>query len=310
MTSRPPADAPGPARRRLTVIVPTYNEEEMIRDCLESVLFADEILVVDSFSTDRTLTIARELGARIVQRKFDYPADQKNWAIPQATHEWILLLDADERATPALREEVERTLRAKPRADGFWIRRINYFLGRPIHRCGWGTDKVIRLFRRDVSRYQDRRVHEEIDLPEPLPVLEHPLEHYTFRSFGQYFRKLDLYSEWGAGQMYLKGRRARAIEVLLRPVGRFIRMYILRLGFLEGGRGLVLSMLGAFSVYLKYARLWEHDILQSISRGPAKAVGHPGRAPGGPMMDDGEPGGGRPSSPDRPGTGSAPTQLP
>jgi len=123
-------------------------------------------------------------------------------------------------------------------------------------------------------------VHEEIDLPEPLPILKQSLEHLTFRSFGQYFKKLDLYSEWGAGQMYLKGRRAKAIEVLLRPVGRFVRMYILRLGFLEGGRGLVLSLLGAFSVYLKYARLWEHDILRSMAR------------------------------PDRPGAGSPPTEAP
>lgn len=280
MTSRPPADLPGPARRPLTVIVPTYNEEEMIRDCLESILFADEILVVDSFSTDRTLAIAGELGARIIQREFDYPADQKNWAIPQATHEWVLLLDADERATPALCEEIDAILRAEPRADGYWIPRVNFFLGRPIRRCGWETDKVIRLFRRDVSRYQDRRVHEEIDLPEPLPVLKHSLEHLTFRSFRQYFNKLDRYSEWGAGQMYLKGRRAKAIEVLLRPVARFVRMYILRLGFLEGGRGLVLSLLGAFSVYLKYARLWEHDILQGISRPERPAAGsRPTQAP-------------------------------
>jgi len=277
MTSRPPDDASGTGHRRLTVIVPTYNEEEMIRDCLQSVLFADEILVVDSFSTDRTLEIARELGARLIQREFDYPADQKNWAIPQAAHEWILLLDADERATPALCEEIEGILQAEPRADGYWIRRVNYFLGRPIRHCGWGTDRVIRLFRRDVSRYKDRRVHEEIDLPEPLPVLEHRLEHLTFRSFGQYFNKLDLYSEWGAGQMYAKGRRATAIEVLLRPIGRFIRMYILRLGFLEGGRGLVLSLLGAFSVYLKYARLWEHGVLKGMS--PSRSPGAGDAAP-------------------------------
>ena len=265
MTARPPAGPHGPAHRPLTAIVPTYNEEEMIRGCLESVRFADEILVVDSFSTDGTLAIARELGARIIQREFDYPAAQKNWAIPQATHEWILLLDADERATPALREEIEQVLKRGPRADAYWIRRANFFLGRPIRRCGWGTDKVIRLFRRDVSRYRDQRVHEEVDLPGPLPILQHRLQHLTFRSFGQYFPKLDLYSDWGAGQMYERGRRAKAVEVFLRPIGRFIRMYILRLGFLEGGRGLVLSLLGAFSVYLKYARLWEHDILKEMS---------------------------------------------
>lgn len=266
MTAGLPAVPHGPARRPLTAIVPTFNEEEMIRGCLESVRFADEILVVDSFSTDGTLAIARELGARVIQRAFDYPAAQKNWAIPQAAHEWVLLLDADERATPALREEIEQILQQGPRADAYWIRRVNFFLGRPIRRCGWGSDKVIRLFRRDVSRYREQRVHEEIDLPGTLPILRHRLQHLTFRSFGQYFNKLNLYSDWGAGQMYERGRRAKAVEVLLRPIGRFIRMYFLRLGFLEGGRGLVLSLLGAFSVYLKYARLWEHDILQKMSR--------------------------------------------
>jgi glycosyltransferase involved in cell wall biosynthesis len=248
-----------PATRRplLSVIIPTYNEEETLPLCLESVAFADEILVVDSFSTDRTLEIARAHRARVVQREYGYSAQQKNWAIPQARHEWVLLVDADERVTPGLRDEIRRTLDSGPAADGYWIRRTNHFLGKRIRFCGWGTDRVIRLFRRDVSRYQDRQVHAEIDLPGPLPVLTHSLEHHTFRSFGQYWRKLDLYSEWGARQMYLEGRRAGAVQLLLRPAGRFVRMYILRLGFLEGAHGVVLSLLGAFTVYLKYARLWE-----------------------------------------------------
>ncbi len=259
-----------PAARRplLSVIVPTFNEEETLPQCLESVAFADEMLVVDSFSTDGTIAIARARGARVVQREYGYSAQQKNWAIPQAAHEWVLLVDADERVTAGLRDEILRTLADGPKADGYWIRRANYFLGRRIRFCGWGTDRVIRLFRRDVSRYQDRQVHAEIDLPGPLPVLVHPLEHHTFRSFGQYWRKLDLYSEWGARQMYLEGRRPGAVQLLFRPLGRFIRMYILRLGFLEGAHGVVLSLLGAFTVYLKYARLWEMRLLDKRP-GPA-----------------------------------------
>lgn len=249
--------APTTSRPLLSVIIPTFNEEETLPRCLASVAFADEILVVDSYSTDGTLEIARAAGVRVVQREYGYSAQQKNWAIPQARHEWVLLVDADERITAELRDEIRRTLDGGPAADGYWIRRANYFLGKRIRFCGWGSDRVIRLFRRDVSRYQDRQVHAEIDLPGPLPVLTHPLEHHTFRSFGQYWRKLDLYSEWGARQMYLDGRRPGAVQLLLRPVGRFIRMYILRLGFLEGAHGVVLSLLGAFTVYLKYARLWE-----------------------------------------------------
>jgi glycosyltransferase involved in cell wall biosynthesis len=255
--------AAGPARRPLTVIIPTYNEEETLPDCLASVRFADEILVADSFSTDRTLEIARARGARIVQREYGYSAQQKNWAIPQARHEWVLLVDADERVTPGLRDEILRILEDGPAADGYWVRRDNFFLGRRIRFCGWGSDRVIRLFRRDVARYQDRQVHAEIDLPGPLPSLSRPLEHHTFRSFRQYWRKLDLYSEWGARQMYLEGRHAGGAQLLLRPLGRFIRMYFLRLGFLEGAHGVALSLLGAFTVYLKYVRLWEMRLLRT-----------------------------------------------
>ncbi|PYT11999.1 MAG: glycosyltransferase family 2 protein [Acidobacteria bacterium] len=257
-------------RPRLTVIVPTFNEEATIRDCLQSVRFADEILVVDSYSTDATLSIARAAGARVLQHEYVYSARQKNWAIPQASHEWVLLVDSDERVTPGLRDEILDLLASTPRHDGYWILRANHFLGRRIRHCGWGTDRVIRLFRRDLARYQDREVHAEIELPGPLPVLTHPLEHHSFRSFGQYWRKLQLYSEWGAAQLYKEGRRAGALEIFGRPVTRFFKMYIVRRGCLDGLHGLVLSMLGAFTVYLKYARLWEMRVLEGAARVPTQ----------------------------------------
>lgn len=283
MSVLPPS---GGARRPLTAIVPTFNEEETLEACLDSVRFADEILVVDSFSTDRTPEIARAKGARVVQREYGYSAQQKNWAIPQAAHEWVLLVDADERVTPALQEEIQGILREGPAADGYWVRRVNHFLGRPIRHCGWGRDQVIRLFRRDVSRYQDRQVHAEIDLPGPLPTLRHPLEHHTFRSFGQYWRKLDIYSDWGARQMYLEGRRTGGFGILVRPLGRFVRMYLLRLGFLEGVHGVVLSLLGAFTVYLKYARLWEMQLLSGREPAPAPSAGPLLREQIGRMVDE------------------------
>ncbi len=286
------------SRPPLSVIVPTFNEEATLRDCLESVRFADEILVVDSFSTDATVKIAREFPARVLQHEYVTSARQKNWAIPQARHEWVLLVDSDERVTPGLREEILALLASGPRHDGYWILRANHFLGRRIRRCGWGTDKVIRLFRRDVARYQDREVHAEIDLSGPLPVLNHPLEHHTFRSFGQYFRKLQIYSEWGAAQLYKEGKRAGALEIFGRPVTRFLKMYVVRLGFLEGLHGLVLSMLGAFTVYLKYARLWEMGILRGETQIPAQveAGGRLAREQIGRMVDEER----RPRPPDTP----------
>lgn len=252
--------APDQSRHSLSVIVPTFNEEATLGACLDSVAFADDILVVDSFSTDRTVAMARERGARVVQREYGYSAQQKNWAIPQARHEWVLLVDADERVSEPLRAEIAALLARGPEADGYWIRRANHFLGRRIRFCGWGSDRVIRLFRRDVSRYQDRQVHAEIDLPGPLPSLRHPLEHHTFRSWDQYWPKLEMYSEWGARQMYLEGRRTGGAQMLLRPLLRFVRMYVLKGGFLEGAHGVALSLLGAFTVYLKHARLWEMQI--------------------------------------------------
>jgi len=244
-------------KEKVTALVPTFNEEEVIRDCLESLRWADEVFVVDSFSTDQTAAIAREYGARVVQHEYVNSAVQKNWAIPQAAHPWVLLVDADERVPPELRDEILGILAGLPAHEGYWIRRANHFLGRRMNHGGWETDKVVRLFRRDSARYEDREVHAEIDLAGPLPILEHPLFHYSFRSFSQYWRKMQLYSDWGASQMWKEGKRSGWISIGLRPVQRFLKMYIARLAFLDGMHGLVLSMLGAFTVFLKYAKLWE-----------------------------------------------------
>jgi glycosyltransferase involved in cell wall biosynthesis len=253
---------------RITALIPARNEEEMIRECLESVAWADEVYVVDSYSTDRTVEIARELGVRVEQHEYENSAAQKNWAIPRATHPWVLLVDADERVTPELREEIRAILAEDPRFDGYWIRRANHFLGRLMRHGGWETDKVIRLFRRDAGRYATREVHAEIELPGPLPTLRHPLLHFSFRSFRQYSRKMELYSDWGASQLAGEGRSAGWGSIAFRPLIRFIKMYFIRLGFLDGVHGLVLGMLAAYTVYLKYAKLWERSHTARTGRRP------------------------------------------
>lgn len=265
MDDRTGSDAP------LTVLIPTYNEEENLEECLASVPFATEILVVDSFSADRTPEIARAHGVRLLQHEYVNSATQKNWAIPQASHEWVLLIDADERATPELAAEIQRILRDGARHDGYWIRRRNHFIGREMRHGGWETDAVIRLFRRDVARYQDREVHSEIDLPGPLPTLENGLVHYSFRSWRQYWPKIEKYTDWGASQALRDGKRSGLISILVRPLLRFIKMYVLRLGFMDGVEGAQLALLGAFSVYLKYSKIWE----RSRSRGGSGASTRP-----------------------------------
>lgn len=241
----------------ITVIVPTFNEEENLDDCLASAAFAEEVLVVDSFSSDRTPAIAAAHGARFVQHEYVNSATQKNWIIPQARHEWVLLVDADERVRPELAVEIAELLAQPPAHDGYWIRRRNHFLGREMKHGGWETDAVIRLFRRDVARYQDREVHAEIVLPGSLPTLRGRLDHYSFRSWAQYWPKVAKYTDWGASQAFRDGKRAGLGSIVLRPLQRFLKMYVVRLGFLDGVEGAQLAMLGAFSVYLKYSKLRE-----------------------------------------------------
>ena len=150
---------------KLTVIVPVGNEAHNIREVLDSVSFADEIMVVDSHSTDDTVAIAKEYTDFIIQREYQYSASQKNWAIPQASHDWILLVDADERVTPELRDEIQSILKENPDPDvvAYWIYRMNHFMGKRIRYSGWQNDKVIRFFRKDKCRYEDKMVHAEIE---------------------------------------------------------------------------------------------------------------------------------------------------
>lgn len=252
----------------LTVLVTAQDEAEVLPACLDSAGFAAELLVVDSGSKDATLQIARARKARILEHPYETPARQKNWAIPQASHEWVLILDADEEVTPGLEAEIRQLLARGPAADGYWIRRENYFLGRVMRGGGWGADKVIRLIRRDRARYDDRLVHEEIDLPGRLPVLRHPLRHRTFRSFPQYLPKALRWADLGAREAFRRGRRASAWTVFSRPAARFLRAYILKGGFRDGARGLVLAGLTAFTAYLKYARLWELRLEEKEGKGP------------------------------------------
>ena len=179
---------------KLTVLIPVKDERRNIRECIESVRkIADEILVADSLSTDNTLDIVREIGnCRIIEREFVNYSDFKNWAIPQAEHTWVLIVDADERITDELAQDIRRVLANPPsELDGFWIERDNFFMGHPIRHCGWNSDAVFRLIRRDVCRYRDVRVHEEIDIdPQRAGKLRGKFRHYTYWSYDQFLRNI------------------------------------------------------------------------------------------------------------------------
>jgi glycosyltransferase involved in cell wall biosynthesis len=248
-------------RAKLTVLIPCKDERRNIRPCIASVAdLADEILIADSGSTDGSLEIVRSIGGcRIIEREYVNSANFKNWAIPQAQHEWVLVVDADERVTPELAAEI-RQLLATPQADkdAFWIGRINHYLGYHIKHCGWNSDDVIRLFRRDVGRYETRWVHAELDVPsERLGSLKSSFLHYTTWNSDQYLRKQIRYAEWGAMQLRDKSRRPSAWAMITRAPLRFLQLYFLRRGFLDGIPGLQVCMITAFYAFLKQAKLWE-----------------------------------------------------
>jgi glycosyltransferase involved in cell wall biosynthesis len=253
-----------PGRIPLSVIVTTFNEEINIADCLESVMWADEILVVDSYSNDRTVEISRGYPVTVLQRPYFGSAAQKNWSLDRVKHHWVLILDADERVPPALAREILWLLVDGPKFAGYSIRRENLMLNKMIRHSGWSTDKVIRLFERTKGRYPNRRVHADLDIEGPVPTLKNALTHYTYRSFDQYFGKFLNYSEWGAAQGFREGRKAGLLEVGGRPLWRFFRTYVLQLGFLDGLHGLAVCGLQSVGVFLKYLRLWEYRVRQSM----------------------------------------------
>lgn len=241
----------------LTLLVPTFNEEDCLERCLASAAdLADEILVVDSFSTDRTLEIARTFGARIFQRAYENSASQKNWAIPQASHPWILLLDADEWLSPGLHREIKVWKeRIDSRIDGYWMFRANHFMGRRIRYSGWQNDKVIRLFQRDRCRYEAKHVHAEITPTGPVQTLKNRLFHDTYKGLEHHQRKLDRYAAWQAQDYHPKTGAITAYHTVLKPAYRFFRQYILQGGILDGYPGWVIARFGAYAVRARYREL-------------------------------------------------------
>jgi (heptosyl)LPS beta-1,4-glucosyltransferase len=246
----------------ITAIIPCKDELPNIEACVNSLRgLVDEIIIADSGSTDGTLELVKSFpDCRVIEREYVNPSDFKNWAIPKATHGWILLLDADERVSPELFDEIsamKSSTLAHTSVAAYWIARSNFFMGKRIRYSGWQNDGVVRLFRRE-CRYELRQVHEEIDMTNiETGRLDHCLIHHTYRSFAHYLEKMQRYTTWGAQDAHQKGRLFRFTDLTLRPGVRFFRHYILKRGFLDGKMGFVLACLAAWSVFLKYAKLME-----------------------------------------------------
>ncbi len=245
---------------RLTIIVLTKNEERNVRECLETATWADELIVCDSFSTDRTPEIALEYTPNVVQHEYVHYGAQQNWIVPQASSEWVMILDADERLSPELQAAIKQAITQGAEYDAFRVLRRTYFLGKIIDHCGWGCDYTNRLFKRDLGRYADKQVHANVQIASGrIGTIDDYLIHYTDRDLRNYFEKFDRYSSLRAADMFRRGERFRLWKLLLKPPARFIRMYLLKLGFLDGLHGLLLCLLSSMNTIARYAKLWEME---------------------------------------------------
>lgn len=242
---------------KLTAIIPAGNEIHNIEAVIASVDFADEILVVDSLSTDGTFEKAQELATKVIRRDYQYSASQKNWAIPQAQHEWILLVDADERITPQLKAEIVEILKnPNPKIVAYWIGRINMFMDEKVNYSGWRNDKVIRLFKRDYCKYEDKQVHAEVIANGDTGVLKHKLIHHSYTTLDRYVDKMNRYATWQAKDYDKKTGKLTPYHFMLKPFWGFFKHYIIQSGFRDGVVGLTIGYLQGYVVFMRYVKLW------------------------------------------------------
>jgi glycosyltransferase involved in cell wall biosynthesis len=241
---------------KLSVIIITKNEAANIRACIGSVAWADEIVAVDSGSSDATVEICRELGVQVHVHDWPGFGAQKNRALSYATHEWVFAIDADERVTPELRAQLIKAMEDDSE-DGFYVPRLSQFCGRFIRHSGWHPDYVLRLFRRTKGHFSDDMVHERVMLEGIAGRLTSPLLHYSYLDKADVRRKTEQYAKAGAMQMFNNGKTATFADAPLRAAWAFVRTYCLRLGFLDGMAGFDIALMNARTTYLKYNQLKE-----------------------------------------------------
>lgn len=257
----------------ISAVVIAYNDEPNMRACLESVTWADEIIVVDSHSTDATERISREFTDKVYQHDFHGFGRLRNEALAHATHDWVFSLDTDERATTELRDEIRHVLAAGPDAEAYFVPRKNYFLGRWIKHCGWFPDyRQPQLFRKSLLRYRDELVHESFDLDGRLGYLTATALQYPFRDIDHYLAKQERYSDLMARRMVEQGRSFSWHQLLSHPCFTFLKMYVGRKGCLDGVPGLILSGLYAYYTFIKYARFWELQGVAALAGRSAATV--------------------------------------
>ena len=244
-------------RRPVSAVVISFNEERNIGACLESLRFADEIVVVDSGSTDATLEIARRYTDKVLDVPWGGFGPQKQAAVERASHDVVLNVDCDERVTPELAEEIGRLLAGEDIAAAYTVPRRTFVGEKEIRHCGWSPDRTTRLFDRTKARFTADLVHERVDVSGETRPLRNPLLHHSFSGIGEILGKMNRYSDLSARQMFERGRKGSVIDLTLRPGFAFFRTYLLRMGFLDGFEGYVISTTTALLTFTKYVKLRE-----------------------------------------------------
>jgi glycosyltransferase involved in cell wall biosynthesis len=252
------------ARPTVSAIVVCFNEEQHIAACLESLCWCDEIVVVDSFSTDRTVEICRRFTEKTIQRPWTGYGIQK---MSQATKEWVLSVDADERVTPELKKEIDEALRRDGGAyAGYAVPRLVFFLNRWWRRGGWYPDYNTRLFRRDRATWGGSEPHAAVLVSGQIRRLRHPLHHFTYRNIEDHMQRINRFTSISSRELRKSGQRWRLADALFRPAGRFFRCYFLRRGFMDGFAGFYVAITATMYVFLKYAKLWELELKEKDAK--------------------------------------------
>ncbi|WP_046744195.1 glycosyltransferase family 2 protein [Kordia zhangzhouensis] len=242
--------------QKISALAITFNEEDNIEAYIEQLSFADEIIIVDSFSTDNTVQLAKQYDVKIIQRRFDDFSSQKNFAIDQASNDWIIFFDLDEKVPEALAEEIITVVNSENPYKAYHVKRDFHFMGKRMKYSGFQTDISVRLFHKQFARYNGKPVHETIQTTEKIGKLKHAVAHQTYKSFDNYNQKLSHYSRLQAAALYKKNVRPNAYHFFFRPLYRFLHQYFLRLGFMDGKEGFILCYVHAFSVFKRYLQLW------------------------------------------------------
>ncbi|HEX3582289.1 MAG TPA: glycosyltransferase family 2 protein [Thermoanaerobaculia bacterium] len=252
----------------VSAIVHVLNEIDNIDDCLRSVDWADEVYVMDSFSTDGTVEriLEKYPKVRLEQREYLGAASTKNYAIDRAKHDWIFILDADERVTPKLRDEILRTLEGDLKFWAYSVGRLNFMMGKPVRFSGLQRDRVTRLFHRGHARYPNKRVHADLLVDGETGVLHHKMDHFYIRTFDHMIAKMTRYAYWGAAQMFIDGKTTSAWGIFSHSVAKFLRDFVFNLGFLDGVRGLLSVGMHVYYTFWKYAKLWEMTQLKRLGK--------------------------------------------